>query len=136
MLHLFIIILCLSVIVAFFDFFRNDMLSQWLYRLNWLLFHDNYYMGPLIVSDSSFTNWMMKPFTSAILTPEERNFNYRLSRARMVTECAYGQLKGRFRVLHRKSECNEQTTKPITLACVVLHNICMPRTLRTLSFAS
>lgn len=84
-------------------------------------------VGPLIVADSAFpcTHWMMKPFTSAILTPDETNFNYRLSRARLVTECAYGQLKGRFRVLHRRSECNEQTMKPITLACVVLHNICI-----------
>ena len=84
-------------------------------------------VGPLIAADSAFpcTTWIMKPYTCATLTPEERNFNYRLSRARMVTECAYGQLKGRFRVLYRKCECNEQTMKPITLACIVLHNLCI-----------
>ena len=31
----------------------------------------------------------------SILVGKKRYFNYRLSRARMVTECAYGQLKGR-----------------------------------------
>ena len=84
-------------------------------------------VGPLVVADSafSFSTWLMKPYTSAILTPEERYFNFRLSRARMVTECAYGQLKGRFRVLYVKSECNEDTIKAITLACIVLHNICI-----------
>lgn len=84
-------------------------------------------VGPLVVADSAFpfSTWLMKPYTCAILTPEERYFNYRLSCARMVTECAYGKLKGRFRVLYRKSECNEDTMKAITLACIVLHNICI-----------
>ena len=84
-------------------------------------------VGPLIVADSAFpcTTSIMKPYTCATLTPEEKNFNYRLSRARMVTECAYGRLKGRFRVLYRKCECNQQTMKAITLACIVLHNTCI-----------
>ena len=44
----------------------------------------------------------------------------------MVTACAYGQLRlGRFHVLYRKCECNEQTIKPITLSCIVLHNLCI-----------
>ena len=41
------------------------------------------------------------------------------------SECAYGQLKGRFRELYVKSECNEDTIKAITLACIVLYNICI-----------
>ena len=43
---------------------------------------------PLVVGDSAFpfTSWLMKPFTNAILTEKQRYFNYRLSRARMVTE--------------------------------------------------
>eukprot|EP00112_Aurelia_sp_Birch-Aquarium-sp1_P012779 Seg2692.1 transcript_id=Seg2692.1/GoldUCD/mRNA.D3Y31 product="hypothetical protein" protein_id=Seg2692.1/GoldUCD/D3Y31 len=43
----------------------------------------------------------------------------------MVTEGAYGQLKGRWRVLLRKCECSENTVKIMSLACVVLHNICI-----------
>ena len=84
-------------------------------------------IGPLVVADSAFpfSTWLMKPYTCTILTPEETCFKYRLSRARMVTECAYGQLKWRFRVLYRKTECNEDTMKAITLACIVLHNICI-----------
>ena len=63
-------------------------------------------IGPLIIGDSAFPfkPWLLKPYTNAVLTEKQRYFNYRLSRARMVTEGAYGQLKGRWRVLLRKNE--------------------------------
>ena len=82
---------------------------------------------PLIVGDSAFPlrSWLMKPFTNAVLTPQQHYFNYRLSRARMVTEAAYGQLKGRWRVLLRKSESSRDQARIATLACMVLHNICI-----------
>ena len=47
-------------------------------------------------------SWIMKPHRDAVLTPEKAYFNYRLSRARMTMEGAFGKLKGRFRVLFRK----------------------------------
>jgi hypothetical protein len=36
---------------------------------------------PLLIGDSAFPfhTWLMKPFTHAVLTPKQRNFNYRLS---------------------------------------------------------
>ena len=60
---------------------------------------------PVIVGNSAFPlrTWLLKPYTNAVLTPQQRYFNYRLSRARMVTAGAYGQLKGRWRVLLRKN---------------------------------
>ena len=92
---------------------------------------------PLILADSAFQlkSWLMKPYTNAKLTAKERYFNYRISRARMVTECAYGQLNGRWRILMRKCESLPEEVKMITLACMLLHNICiskgdvLPRTL-------
>ena len=71
---------------------------------------------PLIVGDSAFPlrTWLMKPYTNVVLTPQQRNFNYRLSRARMVTEGAYGQRKGRWRVLLRKSESNQDNVRITT----------------------
>ena len=56
--------------------------------------------------------------TNAKLTGKERYFNYRLSRARMVTKCAYGQLKGRLQILLRKCESLPEEVKMITLACI------------------
>ena len=84
---------------------------------------------PLILGDSAlpFKNFLMKPYTNAVLTPEHRYFNYRLSRARMVTEGAYKQLKGRWHILYRKCESSPDNVKIYTLACIVLHNICMDR---------
>jgi hypothetical protein len=82
---------------------------------------------PLIVGDSAFPlqTWLMKPYTNATLSPQQRYFNYRLSRARTVTEGAYGQLKGRWRVLLRKSESSKEHVRTVNLACMVLHNICI-----------
>ena len=82
---------------------------------------------PLIVGDSAFPlcSWLLKPYTNAVLTPQQHYFNYRLSRARMVTEAAYGQLKGRWRVLFRKNESSRDQARITTLPWMVLHNTCI-----------
>lgn len=84
---------------------------------------------PIVLGDSAFPfqTWLMKPFSNAVLTPKQRYFNYRLSRARMVTEGCYGQMKGRWRVTLRKNESSKEEVKTTTLACMVLHNICIDR---------
>ena len=45
----------------------------------------------------------------------------------MVTEGAYGKLKGHWHVLSRKCENKVETVKATTLACVVLHNVCIAK---------
>ena len=49
----------------------------------------------LVLEDSAFPfqTWMMKPYGNAVLTSKQRYFNYRSSRARMVTGGCYSQLK-------------------------------------------
>ena len=80
---------------------------------------------PLIVADSAFClqPWLLKPYTEAVLSDKMRYFNYRLSRARMVTEGAFGQLKGRWRIMLRKNESTPEEFTMTTLTCLVLHNI-------------
>ena len=80
---------------------------------------------PIVLGDSAFPfqTWLMKPFSNAALTPKQRYFNYRLSRARMVTEGYYGQMKGRWRVTLRRNESSKEEVNTTTLACMVLHNI-------------
>ena len=87
----------------------------------------NVSVPPLIIGDSAFPfcPWLMKPYGNSDLTRKQSYFNYRLSRARMVTECAYGQLKGRWRVLLRKCESSRDAVRLATLTCIVLHNICI-----------
>ena len=45
----------------------------------------------------------------------------------MVTEGAFGKLKERFRILHRKCESNKETVKVMGFTCVILHNICIDK---------
>ena len=82
---------------------------------------------PMLIGESAFpfNTWLMKPHGNAILTPEQSYFNYHLSHARMVVESAFGQLKGRWRVLLQKCECDADTVKMMSLVCCVLHNICI-----------
>ena len=45
----------------------------------------------------------------------------------MVTECAFGQLKGCWRVLYQKCEPSQESLKINILACIALHNICIEK---------
>ena len=84
---------------------------------------------PLISGDGAFPlrTVLMKPHGDAVPPDNKRYFNFRHSRATLVTEGTFGRLKSRFRVLYRKCKCNKETVKLYGLACVVLHNICIER---------
>jgi hypothetical protein len=85
-------------------------------------------ISPYIVADSAFacTTYMLKPYkeTSA-MSRMERDFNKALCRARRVVECAFGRLKGRWRVLAgRVGTADPDFFAEVALACCVLHNYC------------
>lgn len=69
----------------------------------------------------------MKNYPGSNLTPEKEHFNYRLSRARIQIERAYGRLKGRWRCLLKALDCDlDKVVLHATSACI-LHNICEER---------
>ena len=69
--------------------------------------------------------WLMKPFTeNGRLSSKQLHFNYRLSRARMVVECAFGRLKGRWRSLLKRNDTDIKFIPKYVATCCVLHNIC------------
>ena len=69
--------------------------------------------------------WLMKPYVQhGNLSVAAKNFNYRLSRARMVVENAFGHLKGRWRCLLKRNDAATEDVPTIISACCVLHNIC------------
>ncbi|XP_065370802.1 uncharacterized protein LOC135962831 [Calliphora vicina] len=66
---------------------------------------------------------LMKPYARCMkLSVPQEIFNYRICRARMVVECAFGRLSNRFRIFHRPIEVQPTTVDAIVKACCVLHN--------------
>ena len=45
----------------------------------------------------------------------------------MVTENAYGMLKGRWQLTYKKCECKLYNVRCVIMAAAVLHNICIDR---------
>lgn len=81
----------------------------------------------LLLGDPAYPllEWLMKPFQeNGHLSREQRAFNYRLSRARMVVENAFGRLKGRWRCLLKRNDASIVNVPTIVGACVTLHNLC------------
>lgn len=83
--------------------------------------------GPMpytIVGDAAFPlkTYLMRPFPGNRIPRWRRIFNYRLSRARMVVECAFGILSSRWRVLHTRMNVRPDHADTIVLATCVLHN--------------
>ena len=69
--------------------------------------------------------WLMKPYIdNADTTSQQRTYNYRQSRARMVVENAFGRLKGRWRCLLKRLDSQLANVHNIVGSCVILHNIC------------
>jgi hypothetical protein len=60
----------------------------------------------VIIGDYAFTliNTLLNPYNKVNLTLKQKIFNYRLSRARRVSENAFGILTQRYRVFGRPNE--------------------------------
>ena len=70
----------------------------------------------------------MKAFSdNGSLPHEQKTFNYRLSKARVVVKHAYGRLKGRWRCLLKRNDVLIDDLPKLVAACCVLHNICVTR---------
>jgi hypothetical protein len=79
------------------------------------------------VGDSAFPNhsWLLKPYKEGTRVPLKRYFNLRLCSARVVSEHAYGMLKGRWRILYKKMDCHVENIPIIIMSCIALHNLCI-----------
>ena len=83
----------------------------------------------VILGDSGFPlkHFLMIPYKGDYLCKENRIFNYRLSRARMVVENSFGILAGRWRIFHTAIDGKPRFVKQIVMTCVLLHNFLMKR---------
>jgi hypothetical protein len=81
-----------------------------------------------LIADSAFAlnRTVLKPFADRADLPKcHSTFNYRLSRARCSVERAFGALKNRFRLLHKKIEFKLCNTTNIIKTAAILHNLCV-----------
>ena len=83
-------------------------------------------MPHVIVGDEAFPlkTYLLRPYPgSKIGDPKCHTFNKRLSRARMVVECAFGILAQRFRCFRGPLQVEPENAKRIVRAACVLHNL-------------
>jgi hypothetical protein len=77
-----------------------------------------------IVADDAFPlkKYLLKPYSQQNLIPKQRIFNYRLSRARRVSENVFGHIVQRFRILRQPIQLEPEKVEIITMAICCLHN--------------
>ncbi|KAK6172139.1 hypothetical protein SNE40_015867 [Patella caerulea] len=83
----------------------------------------------VVVGDDAFMlkPYMMKPYPMKDLSFEKRIFNYRLSRARRVSENAFGILTNRFAIFQRPLMVSPDTAVSVVLASIGIHNFLKKR---------
>jgi len=82
-----------------------------------------------IIGDDAFPlkTYLMKPYSRRDLSSEERIANYRFSRARRVSENAFGIMSNVFRVLHTPMLLSPNKAELVVLAICTLHNFLRTR---------
>ncbi|XP_017481322.1 PREDICTED: putative nuclease HARBI1, partial [Rhagoletis zephyria] len=78
-----------------------------------------------VIGDSAFrlSQHLMKPYPHSVNnTPEQKKFNYRLSKCRRVVENAFGHLKARFRRIGKGVDNHIKNANTVICAACVLHN--------------
>jgi hypothetical protein len=81
----------------------------------------------VFLGDEAFplTEYIMRPFPRAQLQQGEESdeFNYRLSRTRMVVQCSFGSIVTKFRLLGKAIETNVENAVHVVKAITLLHNV-------------
>ena len=79
------------------------------------------------IGDCAFPrhSWLLKSYKEDTRNPRQKYLNKKLCSARVVTENAYGMLKGRWRILYKQTECRIYNLKYVIMSCIMLHNLCI-----------
>ena len=78
-----------------------------------------------LVGDEGFPlkEYLLGQFPRRLLRTREKVFNYRLSRARRIVECAFGVLSSKFRLLRTEIAVYVNRAEKLVKACCIIHNI-------------
>jgi len=112
-------------------FLRNSALCQSLETRSLQLLEDTVLplteitLPHIFVGDEAYplTTYIMKPYSRRTLDRSKDIFNYRLSRARRVVECASGICASKWGILDKAIETKVDTGVEIVKCIVLLHNI-------------
>jgi len=80
----------------------------------------------VFIGDEAFPSreHLLRPFPKKQLSDENKSYyNYRLSRARMTVECAFGIAASKFRILQKSIETKIENADHIVKAICILHNV-------------
>ena len=83
-------------------------------------------MPYFFVADNIFAlqKHLMKPYSrKSVLNHTQKVFNYRITRARINIECAFGLLERKWAVLQKDHAFNLQTFQSMIIALLCLHNM-------------
>lgn len=82
-----------------------------------------------LIGDEAFPlmEHIMKPFSQRTIKKEEMVFNYRMCRARRISENAFGILAARFRVFYKPLQIGVKNIDAIVFAACALHNFLKKR---------
>jgi transposase len=83
----------------------------------------------VVVGDDAFKTMphVMTPYQKTWLTPDQKNFNYELSKLRSVVECAFGVWKGKWGIFWRPLLVNQKNIAKLVEVTARLHNLCINR---------
>uniref|UniRef100_A0ABD2WFE8 DDE Tnp4 domain-containing protein n=1 Tax=Trichogramma kaykai TaxID=54128 RepID=A0ABD2WFE8_9HYME len=78
-----------------------------------------------IIGDGGYPlqKYLIKPFRGTNLTAQENNFNYRLSRARVIAENAFARLTQKWNIFYTQIQLRPDGVDQIIKAACILHNI-------------
>lgn len=89
--------------------------------------HSNILLPHVIVGDEAFrlSEHIMKPYLKAQMLedPNKRKFNYRLSKARRVSENAFGIMCAIFRIFFTPINLKPENVDSVIVVCCCLHNM-------------
>lgn len=83
----------------------------------------------VLVGDEAFalSKHVLRPYPRRNLSIAQRIYNYRLTRARRMVECAFGILCNKWRIFHRAIDVHLHFCEIIVKTCCVLHNFIRKR---------
>ncbi|KAB0801828.1 hypothetical protein PPYR_04014 [Photinus pyralis] len=109
------------------DCYISKIVRQVLKLLKKCLVGTNIFLPHFLIGDEAFgiDSYMMKPYPRKVAQHDKKKqvFNYRICRARRVSENAFGLLSQIFRIFYTPISINPDTCTDLIMTACCLHNL-------------